>query len=102
MSLNKGRTPTAVRFAQVNEMDEFFLTGHKVDANFNWDKLLGAEVVMFGGGQPLVMFKYACHKAGIDYDKIKVINLGCAAEMNNAFRADEGKYVYSKVRCLSS
>ena len=40
-------------------------------------------------------------KAGIDYDKIKVINLGCAAEMNNAFRADEGKYVYSKVRCLS-
>ena len=35
MSLNKGRTPTAVRFAQVNEMDEFFLTGHEADANFN-------------------------------------------------------------------
>ena len=49
----------------------------------------------------MVMFKYACYKASIDYDKIKVINLGCAAEMNNAFRADEGKYVYSKVRCLS-
>ena len=70
-SLNKGETPAAVHFAQVNEMDGFFLTGREADPAFTWDKLEGAEVVMFKGGQPLAMFKYACHKAGIDFDKIK-------------------------------
>ena len=93
MSLNKGEAPTAIHFAQVNERDGFFLTGRKADADFSWDKLEGAEVVLFGGGQPLVMFKYACHKAGIDFDKIKVINPGGAAEMDKAFRAGEGQYV---------
>jgi len=93
MSLNKGETPTAVHFAQVNEMDGFFLTGRTADKDFTWDKLEGAEVVLFGGGQPLAMFKYACHKAGIDFDKIKVINPGGAAEIDKAFRAGQGQYV---------
>jgi NitT/TauT family transport system substrate-binding protein len=39
------------------------------------------------------MFKYACHKAGIDYDKINAINPGGAADMDKAFRAGEGQYV---------
>ena len=69
-SLNKGETPAAVHFAQVNEMDGFFLTGREADPAFTWDKLEGAEVVMFNGGQPIAMFKYACHKAGIDFNKI--------------------------------
>ena len=68
-SLNKGETPTAVHFAQINEMDGFFLTGRDADPDFTWDKLEGAEIVLFNGGQPLAMFKYACHKAGIDYEK---------------------------------
>ncbi|MBI3917408.1 MAG: ABC transporter substrate-binding protein, partial [Betaproteobacteria bacterium] len=75
-SLNKGETPAAVHFAQINEMDGFFLTGREADPAFTWEKLEGAEVVMFKGGQPLDMFKYACHKAGIDFDKIKPIGLG--------------------------
>lgn len=93
MSLNKGQTPTAVHFAQVNEMDGFFLTGREADPAFTWDKLEGAEVVLFGGGQPLAMFKYACHKEGIDYTKIKVINPGGAADMDKAFRDGQGQYV---------
>ena len=40
------------------------------------------EVQAFGG-QPLAMFKYACHKAGIDFDKLKVINVGGAADMGS-------------------
>src|SRR5207344_3014788 len=44
-SLNKGETPAAVHFAQVNEMDGFFLTGREADPAFTWDKLEGAEVV---------------------------------------------------------
>ena len=72
--MNKGQTPTAIHFAQVNKMDGFFLMGREDDANFSWNKLEGAEVVPFGGGQPLVVFKYACHKVGIDYDKKKSLS----------------------------
>ena len=84
--LTEGKDPGFVNFAQVNEMDGFFLTGRTPDPDFTWDKLEGAEVVLFGGGQPLVMFKYACHKAGIDYGKIKAIHVGGAADMDRAFR----------------
>jgi NitT/TauT family transport system substrate-binding protein len=92
-SLNKGETPTAIHFAQVNEMDGFFLTGRDADPDFTWDKLEGAEVVLFGGDQPLAMFKYACHKAGIDFSKIKPINPGGAADIDKAFRDGQGQYV---------
>ncbi len=93
MALDRGETPRAVHFAQVNEMDGFFLTGRASDADFDWKTLEGAEVVLFGGGQPLVMFKWACHKAGIDFEKIKVINVGGAADMDRAFREGQGQYV---------
>ncbi|MEM6624156.1 MAG: ABC transporter substrate-binding protein [Pseudomonadota bacterium] len=92
-SLAKGEAPTAMHFAQINEMDGFFLTGRSSDPDFTWDKLEGAEVVLFGGGQPLAMFKYACLKAGIDFDKIKAINPGGAADMDRAFRDGQGQYV---------
>ncbi len=91
--LNKGEMPDAVHFAQVNEMDGFFLTGRQADPDFTWDKLEGAEVVLFKGGQPLAMFKYACHKAGIDFEKIRPINPGGAADIDKAFRDGQGQYV---------
>jgi NitT/TauT family transport system substrate-binding protein len=92
-SLNKGEMPEAVHFAQINEMDGFFLTARAADSTFNWKKLEGAEVVMFKEGQPLVMFKYACHKAGIDFGKIKAIPVAGAADIDKAFRAGQGQYV---------
>jgi len=92
-SLNKGETPAAVHFAQINEMDGFFLTGRKADPGFTWDKLEGAEVVMFKDGQPLAMFKYACHKAGIDFNKLKPIAFASAADIDQAFRRGQGQYV---------
>jgi len=92
-SLNKGETPVGVHFAQVNEMDGFFLTGRAADPAFSWNQLEGADVVMFGGGQPLDMFKFACHKAGIDYGKINPITPGGAADIDTAFRDGQGQYV---------
>jgi len=92
-SLNKGEAPGAVHFAQVNEMDGFFLTGREADPSFEWDKLEGAEVVMFSSGQPITMFKYACAKAGIDFNEIKPIYPGGAAEIDAAFRNGQGRYV---------
>ena len=92
-SLAKGETPKAVHFAQINEMDGFFLTAREPDPDFTWDKLEGAEVVMFKGGQPNAMFKYACFKAGIDYDKLVPITPGGAADIDKTFREGQGQYV---------
>ena len=91
--LSRGEDPGVVHFAQVNEMDGFFLTGRESDPDFDWRRLEGAEVVLFGGGQPLVMFKYACHKAGIDYGRLKALHPGNAAEIDRAFRDGQGAYV---------
>jgi len=91
--LSKREPLNVVHFAQVNEMDGFFLTSRSPDEQFLWNKLEGAEVVLFGGGQPLAMFKYACHKAGIDFDKIKAIHPGGAADIDQAFRDGQGQYV---------
>ena len=93
MALDRGDTTRAVHFAQVNEMDGFFLTAREPDPAFDWKKLEGAEVVLFGGGQPLVMFKWACHRAGVDFEAIRVINVGGAADMDRAFRDGQGQYV---------
>jgi len=91
--LNEGRTPPAVHFAQVNEMDGFFITARDPDTDFQWRKLEGAEVVMFKGGQPQAMFKYACHRAGIDFAKLKPVYPGGAADIDRAFREGQGQYV---------
>ncbi len=91
--LNRGETPTIVHFAQINEMDGFFLTGREPDPDFTWDMLEGAEVVMFKGGQPRAMFNYACHKAAVDATRIIPICPGGAADIDRAFRDGQGQYV---------
>tara|TARA_Y100000588_G_scaffold118714_1_gene129987 strand:+ start:828 stop:1715 length:888 start_codon:yes stop_codon:yes gene_type:complete len=91
--LSKGELPSVVHFAQINEMDGFFVSARDADPDFNWDKLEGSEVVTFPGGQPLAMFKYACHKAGIDFEKINLIHPGGAADIDTAFRGGAGDYV---------
>jgi len=77
-------------------MDGFFLAGREADPAFTWKKLEGAEVVTFKGGQPHAMFKYACHRAGIDYGRIKLICPGGPAEIDKAFRAGQGQYVHQQ------
>ena len=91
--LADGMDPPFRHFAQINEMDGFFLTGREPEPDFEWSALEGAEVVLFKGGQPRAMFDYACKKAGIDPSKIKAITPGGAAQMDAAFRAGDGAYV---------
>lgn len=95
-ALSRGETPPAVHFAQVNEKDGFFLTGRTPDPDFAWKKLEGAEVLVDHGGQPLAMFRYACHRAGIDFDAIKAVDAGSATEMDKAFRAGTGQYIHQQ------
>ena len=92
-SLKNGEEPQAVHFAQVNEMDGFFITGRESDENFSWKKLEGSEVIVFKAGQPNIMFRRACQVAGVDYDKIKIVTPGGADAIDEAFRSGQGAYV---------
>ncbi|MCH8926507.1 MAG: ABC transporter substrate-binding protein [Proteobacteria bacterium] len=95
-ALERGETPPALHFAQINEMDGFFLTGRAPDPAFTWAKLAGKKVMVDHGGQPLAMFKYACHKAGLDYGTIEALDAGSASDMDAAFRGGEGDYIHQQ------
>lgn len=95
-ALERGETPKAVHFAQINEKDGFFLTGRAPDPDFTWSKLAGKKVLVDHGGQPLAMFKYACHKMGLDYADIDAVDAGGAAAMDKAFRGGEGSYIHQQ------
>ena len=94
--LEKGQPNTSRHFALINDMDGFFITSREPDASFKWSHLEGAEVLVHHGGQPMTMFTFACHKAGIDINKIKIIDAGNAKEMDAAFRRGEGQYIHQQ------
>src|SRR3989442_1788058 len=94
-SLEKGQRPPAVHFAQINEKDGFFLTGRAADPNFTWDTLRGKRVLVDHGGQPLAMFKYACHRRGLDYAAITAVDIP-SGQMDQAFPRDEGDYIHQQ------
>jgi NitT/TauT family transport system substrate-binding protein len=91
-SLEKGEKPKALHFAQINEMDGFFLTGKLPDPAFTWSKLEGRRVILDQGGQPLVMFKFACHRSGLDFQAIEAVHLP-SSQMEAAFRRGEADYI---------
>jgi NitT/TauT family transport system substrate-binding protein len=93
--LEKGQMPPAVHFAQINEKDGFFLTARSPDANFTWDKLKGKKVLVDHGGQPLAMFKYACHRRGLDYSAIEAVDVP-SDQMDQAFRKGQGDYIHQQ------
>lgn len=92
--LEQGKTPPALHFAQINEMDGFFLTGRAADPAFTWDKLEGKKVLVDHGGQPMAMFKYACFKRGLDFKAITAVDAGSTDQMIAAFRKGEGDYIH--------
>jgi NitT/TauT family transport system substrate-binding protein len=93
--LEKGEKPPALHFAQINEKDGFFITARKPDPNFTWDKLTKAEILVDHGGQPLAMFKYACHKRGVDFKAVKAVDVP-SGEMDKAFRGGRGEYIHQQ------
>jgi len=95
LALDKGKTPPEVHFAQVNEMDGFFLASQQVDPAFAWDKLNGAKIIVDQTSvQPLSMFKYACFKQGLNFDNLEIVNAGSGADMINAFIEGKGDYIH--------
>lgn len=93
MSLERGQKPKALHFAQINEKDGFFIAARRPDKNFTWDKLKEGEILVDHGDQPLAMFKYACHRMGLDFKSAKVGDAGMGKN-DAAFRAGRGDYVH--------
>jgi NitT/TauT family transport system substrate-binding protein len=93
--LEKGQPPPVVHFAQINEMDGFFLTARTADPAFTWDRLRGQQVLVDHGGQPLAMFKYACHRRGLDYATIAAVDVP-SGQMDQAFRKGQGDYIHQQ------
>jgi NitT/TauT family transport system substrate-binding protein len=95
-TLEKGEEAKAIHFAQINEMDGFFITGRNKDQSFEWKKMIGKNVIVDHGDQPLAMFKFACHKAGINYNELNAINAGENNQMDAAFRNGKGDFIHQQ------
>ena len=93
--LEKGQAPPAVHFAQINEKDGFFLTSRAPDPAFAWHKLKGRKVLVDHGGQPLAMFRFACHRRGLDYSAIEAVDIP-SGQMDQAFRKGDGDYIHQQ------
>jgi NitT/TauT family transport system substrate-binding protein len=93
--LEKGQRPPAVHFAQINEKDGFFVTARAADPTFTWDRLAGKRVLVDHGGQPLAMFRYACHRRGVDYAALVALDVP-SDRMDRAFREGEGDYIHQQ------
>jgi NitT/TauT family transport system substrate-binding protein len=93
--LEKGEQPPAVHFAQINEKDGFFLTARAPDPAFTWAKLAGKRVLVDHGGQPLAMFKYACHRRGLDYAALAAVDVP-SGQMDQVFRKGDGDYIHQQ------
>ena len=92
--LEQGKQPPVMHFAQINEMDGFFLLGRKPEPQFSWDGLRGRKLVVDHGAQPMAMFKYACHKRGLDVKSTVLVDAGTTEQMIEAFKKGEGDYVH--------
>ncbi|MDX2203006.1 MAG: ABC transporter substrate-binding protein [Hyphomicrobiaceae bacterium] len=92
--LEKGERPVTAHFAQINEKDGFFLLGRTPDPGFAWSALKGRRVLVDHGAQPLAMFKYACHRRGLDFKDIAAVDAGSTEAMIAAFRKGEGDFIH--------
>src|SRR5215472_12660555 len=57
--MERGESPLAVHFAQINRRDGFFLAARTPSASFEWKDLEGHTLLADHGGQPLAMLRYA-------------------------------------------
>ena len=95
-SLERGEDPKALHFAQINEMDGFFITAREPDPDFTWSKLAGRKVLVDHASQPMAMFRYACLKQGLDADSIDMVDAGNVEQMDAAFRDGTGEFIHQQ------
>lgn len=94
--MEQGATNLPVHFAQINCRDGFFLTSREPNDTFDWKKLEGATLLADHGHQPLLMLRYAVQLQGVDWNRIKTVNVGTVDEISDAFRSGLGQYVHQQ------
>ncbi len=92
--MEKGESPLAVHFAQINRKDGFFLVAREPDSSFDWRKLAGKALLADHGLQPFVMLRHAAQRQGASWSGIQVLDEGTPEQMEAAFRRGTGDYVH--------
>ena len=95
-TIDSGKKLQVVNFAQINARDGFFIAGREPDAEFTWKKLIGQDVMVDHGSQPLAMFKFASHKQDADHHSINIIDAGDNHTRDQAFRDGQGDYIHQQ------
>lgn len=93
---NKGSKDCPCIFAQINQRDGFFLAGRRPAPEFHWNNLAGKTLLADHGRQPLVMLKFAVQYNGVDWRRIKVMDVGTPDQMLAAFRSGAADYLYAQ------
>ncbi len=94
LALERGERDLPVHFAQINCRDGFFLVARQRLPCFEWKMLEGGTLLADHASQPLAMLKYALHRQGVDWNRIRALYRGEPDAMAEAFRRGEGDYVH--------
>ncbi len=95
-ALENGEEIDIVHFASINNRDGFYLAAREAKNHFKWSDLEGQEVLVDHLFQPYATLRYAMFLNGADFDKIKIINAGNVAQMDQAFRDGRGAFVHQQ------
>mgnify|MGYP003303704192 CR=1 FL=1 len=96
-SWNNKYSKDIVHFAEINKMDGFHLvqrSDNEIDEKFDWEILNQKEILVDHSTQPLYMFKYACSKKNIDFNKLNIIDAGSPENMIKKFREGNGDFIH--------
>ncbi|MCS7315000.1 MAG: ABC transporter substrate-binding protein [Bryobacterales bacterium] len=94
LALERGERDIPVHFAQINCRDGFFLVARERPARFEWKMLEGATVLADHASQPLAMLRYALHRQGVVWERVRALDRGEPDRMVGAFLDGEGDYVH--------
>jgi NitT/TauT family transport system substrate-binding protein len=92
--MERGESPLAVHFAQINQRDGFFLCARAPDPGFEWSKLEERAIIADHGAQPMAMLQYAARRHGVDWSRLRLMDAGAPEQMAAAIRSGEGDYVH--------
>lgn len=93
----ENNTPDNIRhFAQINSRDGFFIASRQPCKDFDWNDLVGKNVLVDHFFQPLAMLKYALHKKNISFNSLNTIDAGDVSQIDRTFRNGTGDFVHQQ------
>jgi NitT/TauT family transport system substrate-binding protein len=81
-------------FALLNRRDGFFLARRGPRRPFEWNHLEDSEVVADHFFQPLAMLRCALAERGVETARVKLLDVGQPADIEQAFRHGAGDFVH--------